>query len=61
MSEVRFKISDVVRRSGLEIRVRVEGIAAFRLRTKLAILIMRVAGFVSPVPLSIDVCDEARA
>jgi hypothetical protein len=53
-------VADAARKS-LTILVRLTGVRRFSFRLKLACKILSLAGFVSPVPMRVDIENEARA
>ncbi len=46
--------------SRLSLSVKVQGVARFRFRLKVFAAIMRLAGWISPIPVVVEVENEAR-
>jgi len=59
MSSILLDINEIAS-SRLSVSVKFQGVARFRFRLKVAAAIMRLAGWISPVPVVVEVENEAR-
>lgn len=59
MASISLDIGEIASRE-IRVSVRFQGVTRFRLRLKLAAAIMRLAGWISPVPVAVEFDHEAR-
>lgn len=59
MGSILLDINEVAS-SRLSISTKFTGLVRFRFRLKVAVAIMRLAGWISPIPIDVEVENEAR-
>lgn len=59
MGSILLDINEVAK-SRLSLSVKFTGVVRFRFRVHAAIAIMRLAGWISPIPIDVEVENEAR-